>query len=351
MTDQSKATDPVSNASEDHSPTPAPVVRETRSGALPILAVLLAATAIALPFYSHIRDTVERHAGPLPWLPRELVPTQSSPLLQATGTAVSTGNERVALAQVQADIAELKTSVAQIVEVKAEAAASLKAAQEAGAGMTALSNRVDAAEAAAAQKNKELSTSVADLSAALSKLATPSEAPLVAARLVLLSVNGELAPQDIEQLTGLVSADPALAEIAGQLRALAGESIPTITALQVQFNAIKDSALQKALTSRLGWMESGLSLAHETLSEFGLLRPGAEEKDQVVILEAARQIDSGKLGKALFELQAASPELRQLLAPWISAAELRVTLDKTLQQLIDGLLSIKVMPPDAPGAG
>ena len=265
----------------------------------------------------------------------------------------------------QTGLAKLTQDMAQLEALKAATDNSQKASEEAGKQISTLQGEFSAYQAASTKENAafeaavsglqaetaEIKAGISRLDANFAKLTSPNDAALIAARMTLLAVSGALTPDDIDPLARLVGSDPTLAEAAAQVRTLAGEDVLTVAALQAQFDAVKDAALERARRLQLSWLQSGFSAAHTMLADLGFMRPNAEGKDELVIAEASRQMSNGRLGRVMFELQAASPELRQQLAPWMSAAQLRVNLDTSLQRLIDGLLQRNMNATGVPGAG
>ena len=75
------------------------------------------------------------------------------------------------------------------------------------------------------------------------------------------------------------------------------------------------------------------------MSDWGISRPAAEAKDEDVIRTVSEELDSGRLEQALLELQAGSFELRTELSSWESAARLRLALDQTVLEIVDGVLN------------
>lgn len=392
---------PASPTAESEAPQ-----RKGSGRALASLAIVVAIGGIGLQFYPEIRQTVETYAGPLPWLPERIGP---APVLMVTTGAGSAPAQLIMppeFVDMRETLADLSVDFARLDAEMSAALASLKSAEDAGKQTAALQDQVRTLETSTKADGAELKTVVSSyqaqlaelksatsdlqtqlgeiqssvsshqaqlgelksvasglqaqlgeiksgmekLAEAYAKLSAPDNGPLLAAKLVLLSVNGALAPEDIDPLARLVGADPALAEAAARVRTLTGEDVLTVAALQAQFEAIKNMALERARRLQLTWLESGLSTAHAVLADLGLTHPQSEEKDELVIAEATREMNNGRLGRALFELQAASPELRQQLAAWTSAAQLRINLDTSLQQLIDGLMERQAKPAGAPPA-
>lgn len=332
---------------------------------LATLALLVAIAAIAVPFYPDLRLAAETYLGPVAWLPERIGLAPVRMVDPASGSTPAPVIMPPEFAEMQASIAKLSGDVALLDAAKNEASVSLKSSEEAAKQMAALQSKLSALETSVTAGNVEMKAAVSGNQAAIAELqagvsaltkryadlSAPGDAPLLAAKLTLLAVNGTLAPEDIDPLAGLVGSDPALADAAAQVKALTGGDVLTVDALQTQFSAAKDGALQRARRLQLTWLEAGLSTAHALLSDLGFTRPHAEEKDELVIAEATRQMNNGRLERALFELQAASPELRQQLAPWISAAQLRINLDTSIQQLIDGLMQRQTKTMGSPDAG
>jgi hypothetical protein len=164
-------------------------------------------------------------------------------------------------------------------------------------------------------------------------------ASLLAARLALLSVSRGLRPDDLEAMTAAAAADPAMSDIVAKLKVLAEQNIPPTSLLRERFPALAHTALLQATREQLGWWDSSVFAVRSSLSDLGVGVNAEERKDSLVIDEAIKQLDLGRLQQALFEIDAGSPELKSMLSGWINDSRQRLAIDDGLLQLFNLLLT------------
>jgi hypothetical protein len=181
-------------------------------------------------------------------------------------------------------------------------------------------------------------TDIARLNVAVESLAVPGKLPLIVARIVLRHASNSLERHDIDTLAALAGSHPLLTEPVAQLKSLALEDVPTVAALRDAFRERRNAAQEAARRARMQWWEVPVDYARTGLSDIGISKSAAIDQDRNVIEQIGRELDSGRLDKALLEMQAASQELQSELSAWASAARLRVSLDQAVLLVIDGLL-------------
>ena len=186
------------------------------------------------------------------------------------------------------------------------------------------------------------------LNEAVALLAEPGKLPLIAARIALRHASNSLEQRDIETLATLAGSHPSLVEPVSQLKALALEDVPTVEALRDMFRKQQDPAQEAAKLARMNWWEVPVAYARAGLSDIGISHAASVDQDQSVMERITRELDMGRLDKALLEMQSASHELQTELSAWESVARLRLTLDHAILLVVDGLLEqISLSKPNA----
>lgn len=317
-------------------------------GFISMLALLIALIALLIPNYVPVRQTVERYAGPLPWLPRHFTEADLSTAAAITASEPSIAAE---LAAFQSQIDGLTDGLVVLREADQRTSASLADLLSEVEKAAKIDKQIYATKEDAKRSEEALSRSVARLEESYSLLSAPLERPLIAAKLVLLAANGTLTPSNVEVLATAVGTDPALTAAAARLKTLASEDVPTYAALFAAFRERAPGAADAARRLRESGWDSVVGSVNSFLSQLSLGGPTDDDKDSIVLIQATRQLDNGRLSRAVFELQAASPELRHELASWISAAELRMSFDAALMDIVNGLLKQTPTPSSNASAG
>jgi len=227
-------------------------------------------------------------------------------------------------------------------------AASIQALEQ---KLTGLKDQFGALDTRDATSDVAVKNQISQLDQRLADTAAPEMASLLAARLALLSVSRGLRPDDLDAITAAAAADPAMSDIVAKLKVLAEQNIPPASLLRERFPALAHTALLQATREQLGWWDSSVFAVRSTLSDLGVGVHADESKDTLVIAEARKQLDLGRLQQALFEIDAGSPELKSILSGWTNDARQRLAIDDGLLQLVN-LLLMRVTTPSAPaGAG
>ena len=211
-------------------------------------------------------------------------------------------------------------------------------AEAAEAEVSKVAGRVESLESELLALSSKTAADIARLNEAVGSLAEPGKLPLIVARIVLRHASSSLERRDIDTLASLAGSHSSLAEPVAQLKALALEDVPTVGALRDAFREQQNAAQEAARRARMHWWEVPVAYARAGLSDIGISQSAAVDQDQNVMEQMARELDSGRLDKALLELQAASQELQSELSAWASAARLRLLLDQAVLLVIDGLL-------------
>lgn len=373
-----------------------------RGSRLTMLALVIAVCALLLHFYVQIRHEVEKHMGPLPWLPvriqsgfdastydsksggllgslftarfseidtdiadlRQTTAKTQQDLMQAKADIVRLGQvadqsmakatgvetavtalretaDRSAgdVAKLSTVVADLRTAVDQSAALKTELSQAVDTMRRVETATSDMGRKLEALNQDVQSSKTEAEAATSKLSAQVQALSSANAAPLLAIRLAISANAGSVDPADIAALTALQPMTPALGDALTQLKALAGGDIQSFTPLRDSFMKRQSSAIAAARAARLKWWELPVSYARYTLADLGMGRPPEQDMDQLVVDEAIEQLNGGHLAKALEKLQGASPELLRELAPWISAAKLRVSLDQAVLEAIDALLT------------
>jgi hypothetical protein len=244
------------------------------------------------------------------------------------------GRDRVSssTAKLESDVARLEQSIASI-------KAAVSPDQETTKTLQKIQDHIDAVEGEVKALRVEMEASAAQIRKAVDNVTKPGELPLIAARIALRHAAGALDRNDSAVLAGLAAEERTLIEPVARLRVLADQDIPTLSALRDSYHERRQAAAANARHARLDWWQVPVSYARSGLSDWGISQPAAEEKDQAVILSVSDELDAGRLEQALFELQAGSLELRTELSSWESAARLRLALDQTVLEIVDGVLN------------
>jgi hypothetical protein len=395
------------------SPAPPPEIRGGRGSLLPLLSLILASVAILLHFYAQIRHESERYFGPLAWLPMSLTDaqlmsyggepgtassSQVAPRLSAIDLELASLRQEVAqslsdeaatkaeltklgeavnqsatnsasLSQSLAGLRELtEQSVADSTKLSADVEALRGAATQAEAKRLELAQAVEAVRQVGAQVSdisgkldglgKDLQTAKDQSAEATSRLTSRLEAisssndlSLLATRIVLSTAMGSVDSADIDALITRAPLQPALTQPLTELKTLSGADIPTFSALRESFLAREQSAISAVRASREEWWELPVSYARYKLSDFGMSQPPEKDKDQAVTAAVIHKLNSGHLEQALTELKAGSAELQKELSGWTKGAELRLTLDRTILQVVDALLDLEASQKTEPAPG
>lgn len=316
-----------------------------RRNGLALLALSAAVAAVAIQFHPLILGQLRQVLGPQPWISTIEGALSPRPALGAAATAEFSGNGDEAVAAALAELETLRTETADLKAAVAqlEQGAALVVRPE---DLAALQSKLDAQAQAGVALNEQMAQQLRQVAADLAtveqrlSVAQPSHlASLLVARMALVNSTRTLTAEEVEQLASVAAVDPALSEVVATLKVLAGQPIYSFAALRERFAAEHEAALEYARGAQLQWWESGLSSAHSTMANWGLTRPVEESKDDLVVAEAMRLLDLNNLRGALFQLDSASPELKEALAQWRDQAQLRQTFDDTLLQLVDILIS------------
>ena len=312
------------------------------------LALLLSVIALGLLFYPAIRQGVITVAGPQRWLPAQLpyvsrLPAGPDAKLLAADLAGSVSVLEEQLANLEASIAELREAAAANTD-----AASIQALEQ---RLIGLKDQFVALDARDATSDVALKNQISKLDQRLADTAAPEMASLLAARLALLSISRGLRPDDLDAITAAAAADPAMSDIVAKLKVLAEQNIPPTSLLRERFPALAHTALRQATREQLGWWDSSVFAVRSSLSDLGVGVGADESKDSLVIDEANKQLDLGRLQQALFEIDGGSPELKSILSGWINDARQRLAIDDGLLQLVNLLLMRVTTTSAAAGAG
>ena len=282
------------------------------------LAVLMSSAALVIQFTPALQRQITEITGGGP----------SIAALEADGRDSGPSST----ARLESDVVRLEQSIASL-----NAAASPD--DKISKTLQTLQNRINALEGEARDLRVDMETSAAQIRKAVDSVARPGELPLIAARIALRHAVGALDRNDAAVLADLAAEERSLIEPIARLRVLADQDIPTISALRDSYHERRQAAAATARRARLDWWQVPVSYARSGLSDWGISWPGAEEKDQAVIRFVSDELDAGRLERALFELQAGSLELRTELSSWESAARLRLALDQTVLEIVDGVLN------------
>lgn len=320
--------------------------RTPRGRGLTALALLAALVGVGLHFHPHILGQAEKFTGPQPWInnieefltyrrPQPL--SVAAPEQSGAATNAATGQSGE-LDTILASLAALRGKIEHL-EAEPPAAKLMAELARVRQDLDSLSQRQAASEKAAMQQLQRIETVLGQHDQRLAVATAPQVGALLVARLALVSVNRAMTATDVEQLTGVAALDPALSEAVATLKVLAGQDIPSLAALRSQFEAARTPALSEARSTQLPWWQVGISSARSTMSDWGIARPLQESKDELIVTQAQRRLDLGDIRGALFELDSASPELKNALTLWLDQAHLRLSLDDALFQLVDSMIS------------
>jgi len=241
--------------------------------------------------------------------------------------------------QVSSSIVRLEKDVARLEQSTTLLKAAALTGEETSKTLLNIQERIKTLEGEAQGLRDEMEASVEQIRKAVDHVARPGELPLIAARIAMRHAAGALDRNDAAALAELAAEEQSLIEPVARLKVLADQDIPTLGALRDIYHERRQAAAATAGRARLDWWQVPVSYARSGLSDWGISRPAAEEKDQDVIRTVSDELDAGRLEKALFELQAGSLELRTELSSWESAARLRLTLDETVLEIVDGVLN------------
>lgn len=344
-------------------PTERPKVRQPakRGNALAVIALVIGLASIALQFQAPILSQIERAAGSQPWV-RELY-QMLAPMVPKSEVAAVTPVPETTEAASQAatdfgaaydDIRASLAALGQAVERLDEAALDDVTADdlaEVKSQLTVLAEAQATVQGQTAQQIGQVEALLADHDRRLAVVQQSPMASLMVARVALVSATGTVSAREVELLATAAALDPALSESVATLKVLAGQDIVSLAALRDQFADQREAALSAARSAQLEWWEAGLSSVQTTASDWGLAGPRHHSKDDIAVENAAHRLDVGDLTGALFELEAASPEIKDALRLWLDQAQLRVTFDETLLQLVDALIHREGKSPGSSSSG
>jgi exonuclease VII small subunit len=296
----------------------APVERRGWLRAWTTLAIIMSSATLLVQFTPSLQRQIMEITGSGPST-TVLVGNASDPVSSST-------------ARLESDVAGLEQSIASL-----EAAA--LAGEETSKTVRMIQERINVVEGEVKALRVEMEASAEQIRKAVDSVARPGELPLIAARIALRHAAGALDKNDAAVLAELAAEEQSLIEPVARLRVLADQDIPTLGALRDSYHDRRHSAAATAGRARLDWWQFPVSYARSGLSDWGVSQPAAEEKDQDVIRTVSDELDAGRLEQALFELQAGSLELRTELSSWESAARLRLALDQTVIEIVDGVLN------------
>lgn len=344
QSDETAAPLVLSKQTERTKARPAAKPRNTRA----TIALLIALLSVGLHFQPFLKAQFERAARSQPWiadLARQLEPMvpqlaggadtpASASTLAASLPAADLG---AGYEEVRASLVELGQAVERL-EAAATGYVSADALADVRTELTELAQVQDKLHAEAAAHVAQVEAMVAEHDRRLAATQQSPMASLIVARLALVTANGAVSAHEVEQLSAVATLVPAVSETVATLKVLSGQDILSMSALRDQFLNQQEAALSAARSAQLEWWEAGLSSVQTTASDWGLARPQHHSKDDIAMENAAHRLDAGDLQGALFELEAASPEIKDALRLWLDQAQLRVTFDETLLQLVDGLI-------------
>jgi exonuclease VII small subunit len=284
------------------------------------LAIVMSSVALLIQFTPALQRQIMDIIGASPF----------AAVLSGSGAARVSSSANIS--SLESDVAHLEESIASLKAVASSDDDASKALQQ-------LEDRIAVLEGATQAFRNEMEASVAQIRKVVDVIARPGELPLVAARIALRHAAGSLDRNDAAVLAKLAADEPSLIEPVARLKVLADRDIPTLSALRDAYHEQRQAAAAMARRARLDWWQVPVSYARSGLSDWGMSRPAAEEKDQAVIRSVSDELDAGRLERALFELQAGSLELRAELSSWESAARLRLALDQAILEIVDGVLN------------
>lgn len=387
--------------------------RNRQGSMLPLLSLIAASVAILLHFYTQIRHQSENYFGPLTWLPLSLTDAQITTyggasddpsslqvapklitleeeiakLRQEVAQSVSdisstkdgltrlgqaaeqsasnstslnealtslrsvTDQSASAVTKLSADMEALRSTTAQTEATRLELAQATEAMRQVGAQVSDVESKVAGISKDLEVSRSESTAATSRLSSQIDSLSSSHDASLLATRIALSTSMGSVDSADIDALITRAQLNSSLTQALTELKALAGADIPTFDALRDALLARERSTISAVRASRMEWWELPVSYARYTLSDLGMSQPPEEEKDQVILDRVIHKLNNGRLEAALRELEAGSSELQKQLSTWTSAAELRVTFDRTLLQVVDALLDQQTAQksPASPG--
>lgn len=315
-----------------HHNLPATVDARTQSGAAAprearapfpgwtALAVILSSAALLIQFTPALQRQIQEITGASPFA--SVLP----------GSGADHGSPSADASRLESQLLRIEQSVASL-----EAAASSN--EDASNALQQVQDRITALEGAVKAFRSDMEASVLRLRTVIDGVVKPGELPLIAARIALRHAAGALDRDDAAVLAALAADEPSLVEPVARLKVLADQDIPTLSALRDRYHEQQQAAAAMARRARLDWWQVPVSYARSGLSDWGISSPAVEEKDQAVIRSVSDELDAGRLERALFELQAGSQELRAELSSWESAARLRLALDETVLEIVDGVLN------------
>lgn len=297
--------------------------RDERRAAFPgwiALAIVMSSAALLIQLVPELQRQIQEIAAASPF----------AAVLSGSGAThdASSGG----MGRLESELARIEQSV-----VSLRAAAS--PGEDSSKALRQVQDRITALERATQSLRSETEASVAQIRTVIDDIAMPGELALIAARIALRHAAGSLDGKDVNVLAALAADEPSLIEPVARLKVLADQDIPTLSALRDRFHRQQQDAAATARRARLDWWEVPVSYARSGLSDWGISRPAAEEMDQAVTRSVADELDAGRLERALFELHAGSLELRAELSNWESAARLRLALDDTVLEIVDGVLN------------
>ena len=296
----------------------APEERRSSLWILPMLALVMSSAALLVQFTPALQHQIIEITGGRP----------SAAVLEGNGGDL-----------VPSSTARLERDVARLEQSTASLKAAALAGEETSKTLLNIQERIQTLESEAKALRKEMEVSTEQIRKAVDHVVRPGELPLIAARIALRHAAGALDRNDVALLAELAAEEHSLVEPVARLKVLADQDIPTLGALRDNYLDRRKAAAATAGRARLDWWQVPVSYARIGLSDWGISRPAAEAKDEDVIRTVSEELDSGRLEQALLELQAGSFELRTELSSWESAARLRLALDQTVLEIVDGVLN------------
>lgn len=297
--------------------------RDERRAAFPVwtaFAIVMSSAALLLQFTPALQRQIQEFAAVSPL----------ATVLSRNGAEGHSSSRD--LGRLESELSRIGQSVASLTVAASSGENAMKAVQQ-------VQDRIAALERATQASRSETEMSIAQIRKVIDDVAMPGELALIAARIALRYAAGALDGSDVTVLAALAADEPSLIEPVARLKVLADQDIPTLGALRDRFHKKQQAAAAIARRARLDWWEVPVSYARSGLSDWGISRPAAEEMDQAVTRSVADELDAGRLARALFELHAGSLELRAELSSWESAARLRLALDETVLEIVDGVLN------------
>lgn len=191
----------------------------------------------------------------------------------------------------------------------------------------------------------ELNNRLADVESAqiLNKSASDNAQALIAAFSLLRETarTSSSYVSSLQAIDRLGQGDPVVVAGVARLQPLAAQGVPSRSQLRSDFEAVsKDLVRAQAVPADAGWVTQTVA----NITSLITIRPAADAKGGEGVMGAVAKalyaLEDHDLESAVAALQPLEGHVKAVVQPWLTQAEQRVALDKTLQDMQGHILSL-----------